>query len=98
MQLQRLLLQFHVAYHIKPGYALFYIRTTICSSIWQYEDPGKLDGTYQSLVYADDVTLLDKNIKTRIKTLLNTSKKVGLHVEAKNTVHSEQGGNGSNSA
>jgi hypothetical protein len=42
----------------------------------------KLNWIYQPLVYAYDVTLLGKNINTKMKTLLNNSKKVGLEVEA----------------
>jgi hypothetical protein len=48
----------------------------------------KLNGTYQLLVYADDVNLLGNNIETlkkTTKTLIDTSKEVGLEVNTEKT-------------
>jgi hypothetical protein len=46
----------------------------------------KLNDTYQVLVYADDVNLLEDNtdtIKKNTETLIDSSKEVGLKVNAK---------------
>jgi hypothetical protein len=48
----------------------------------------KLNGTYQLLVYADDVNLLGDNtdtIKKNARTLIGPSKEVGLKVNAEKT-------------
>jgi hypothetical protein len=49
-----------------------------------------LNGTYQLLVYADEVNLLGDNIDTikkNAQTLINASKEVGLEVNADKTKH-----------
>jgi hypothetical protein len=48
----------------------------------------KLNGTYQLLFYADDMDLLGDNIDTikkNTETLIDTSKGVGLEVNAEKT-------------
>jgi hypothetical protein len=49
----------------------------------------KLNGTHQLLVYADDLNLLGDNIGTKKKntkkTLIDTSKEVGLEVNKEKT-------------
>jgi hypothetical protein len=50
----------------------------------------KLDGTYQLLVYGDDVNLLGykiDNIKKYTKTLIDASKEVGLKAKADKTMY-----------
>jgi hypothetical protein len=46
----------------------------------------KLNGTYQLLVHADDVNLLDDNIGTikNTETLINANKGVGLEINREN--------------
>jgi hypothetical protein len=50
----------------------------------------KLNGTYQLLVYADDVNLLGDNVDTIKKetgNLIDVNKEVGLEVNAEKTKH-----------
>jgi hypothetical protein len=68
---------------------LFQLRIKTC----HYGGPGKqvglkLNGTYQLLVYADDVNLLGDNIDTIEKktlSLIDASKKVSLEVNTEKT-------------
>jgi hypothetical protein len=49
----------------------------------------KINGTYQLLVYADDMNLLRENIDTlkkNTKNVINTSKEVGLEVNAEKSI------------
>jgi hypothetical protein len=49
----------------------------------------KLNGTYQQLVYTDDVNLLGDNIDTikKIQTVIDASKEVGLDVNMEKTMY-----------
>jgi hypothetical protein len=45
----------------------------------------ELNGTYQVLVYADDVNLLGDSVNTALRTLLEASRDIGLEINAEET-------------